>query len=329
MVGDLVPVAGEDEVYAALDALGVLSSPAARIKPLRRSVRELLGHRGAEVRDRASFLYPRTAEQAVTRIYAGWHRAQGPARASGDYVGCPRCTPSGCTASRESCERILKPVGYLQALLDAQDCDLPTCELGVLIDSGDECQACGYRAAQRIAAAREAKLTAELEADQARRHQEAAAARRAETDRAHSDAHEEDARRAQAAAKTAEVTRTRAEFAAEFAALDAASVGRVTVPAPLHPIHDMSFEQEEPDYDEPAEDQAAEDPAAWETATGPSAEYRAWRAPAGGGQARRPLQPVGARAAPSTPRGAAAEPAHGRARAVGRQPPPGMAGRGT
>ncbi|MGW6971528.1 hypothetical protein [Streptomyces sp. NPDC054952] len=164
-VTGLVPVPGEDDVYAALDALGILTSPAHRIPTLRRSVREFLGHPGAEVRDRASFLYPRTAEHAVTRINAGWYRAQGPARSHSSYVGCRQCTPSGCVASREDCDRIVRPVGYLQALLDAQDCENPHCERGILLDDGKECRLCEYRAAELIVAARGRVLAAELEVD--------------------------------------------------------------------------------------------------------------------------------------------------------------------
>lgn len=152
-------------MYAALDALGILTSPAHRIPTLRRSVREFLGHPGAEVRDRASFLYPRTAEHAVTRINAGWYRDQGPARSHSSYVGCRQCTPSGCVASREDCGRIVRPLGYLQALLDAQDCENPHCERGILLDDGKECRLCGYRAAERIAAVRGRVLAAELEVD--------------------------------------------------------------------------------------------------------------------------------------------------------------------
>ncbi|MCY0923447.1 MULTISPECIES: hypothetical protein [unclassified Streptomyces] len=279
VVSERVPVPGEDEVYAALDALGVLSAPAARIPSLRRSVREFLGHRGAEVRERASFLYPRSVEHAVTRISAGWHRAQGPARSSSAFVGCPRCTPSGCTASRETCDRILRPAGYLQALLDAQDCELPNCELGVLLDTREECRTCDYRTAERITAAKEAQIVDELEADWARQRQHAAERLAADVARDHTAALAEHAGRQQAADIAAETARVREDLRAAFEALNAAATGRPLVPSPLHPAHDEQpvEEDEAPEVEEPAEDQA-EDYGDWEQlATGPSAEFRAMR----------------------------------------------------
>ncbi|WP_331727390.1 hypothetical protein OG871_40300 (plasmid) [Kitasatospora sp. NBC_00374] len=121
------PVPGEEIVFAAIDALGVSKHPALRVPPLRRAVRDLLSA-------------GRTTEHALARINAGWWRAGAPERvASGEIRG---------------------PVGYLATVLSGQDCERPDCERGLILGSGEECQACGLRAAER-------------EADRARRHLEA------------------------------------------------------------------------------------------------------------------------------------------------------------
>ncbi|MGI5451415.1 hypothetical protein ACQEVM_37785 [Streptomyces sp. CA-243310] len=293
VVSERVPVPGEDEVYAALDALGVLSSPSDRIPPLRRSVREFLGHRGAEVRERACFLYPRSAEHAVTRISAGWHRAHGPARSSSAFVGCPQCTPSGCTASRENCDRIVKPAGYLQALLDAQDCELPNCELGVLLDSGEDCRICEYRIVQRITAAKERQIVDELEAGWTRMRQQAAERLAADVARDHVAALAEHTRRSRDADEEAETTRVRAAVAAEFAALDTAAVDRPTLPAQLDPVHDDApADEEEIDYDGPAGEEQHPEDGAWEAAAAPSQAYLEWKRQAAAERERKSAEKI-------------------------------------
>ncbi|GHA83290.1 helix-turn-helix domain-containing protein [Streptomyces chryseus] len=297
-ISELRPVEGEAEVYALLDSLGVLTSPAARIQTLRKAVREFLGHRGAEVREHAFFTYPRGVEHAALRINGGWYRGEGPARSHHDYRGCSRCTASGCPASREDCSRILKPVGFLRELLIEQACDLPQCERGVHLDTRQKCALCGYLARERaLTAEAEAALLAAEE-----RKQEALTAQR---EAAHGPALEENARRDEAAAKAAahaaakaadeaETARLREELAAEFAELDAAAAaGRAAVPAPLHPAHDdMPADEDEPDWTGGAEEAAPEDAdAAWAAADGPSAEYRAWRT---GARAQRTAERIAA-----------------------------------
>ncbi|MGW2672517.1 hypothetical protein ACWC5F_31280 [Streptomyces sp. NPDC001272] len=171
-VSDLVPVAGEDAVYALLDGLGVLASSAARIKTLRRAVREYLGH-NPDARPTPFAMYPRTPEHATTRINRKWHRAGGPARAAADYLGP---------------DKILRPVGYLAQLLLEQECEAPNCELGVLVDSGDVCGRCAYLEAARIADAESARLLADEQVDHDRRRVEAAARRQAELDAVYDEA---------------------------------------------------------------------------------------------------------------------------------------------
>ncbi|WP_345189121.1 hypothetical protein [Streptomyces lavendulae] len=199
-MSELVPVAGEDAVYALLDGLGVLGSPASRIKTLRRAVREYLGH-NPDARPTRFEMYPRTPEHAATRISRKWHRANGPARAAKDYLGP---------------DSILRPVGYLAELLLEQECEAPNCELGVLLDTGDVCGRCTYLEAERIANAESARLLADQQADHERRRAEAAARRQAAIDAVHDDAAAENARldriRAALAVADAETTRAREEF---------------------------------------------------------------------------------------------------------------------
>jgi len=112
------PVPREQEVFAMVDALHVSKHLAIRVPPLRRAVRELLSA-------------GRTPEHALARINDGWWRAGVPEK----------------IARRE----IRGPVGYLAAILSAQDCERPDCERGVILGSGEECRACGFQAAQRHA----------------------------------------------------------------------------------------------------------------------------------------------------------------------------------
>ncbi|MFD5610519.1 hypothetical protein [Kitasatospora sp. NPDC127060] len=120
------PVPGEEIVFAAIDALNVSKHPAVRVPPLRRAVRDLLSA-------------GRTIDHALARINAGWWKAGVPERiAKGEIRG---------------------PVGYLATILSRQDCEREDCERGILLSSGEECQACGLRAAER-------------EADRAHRHLE-------------------------------------------------------------------------------------------------------------------------------------------------------------
>ncbi|MEV7417730.1 hypothetical protein [Streptomyces sp. NPDC089919] len=152
-MSELVPVAGEDDVYAMLDALGVLSAPASRIKTLRRAVREFLGH-DPDPRPSAFTMYPRRPEHAVLRIHGGWERAGGAWRSEDDYDGP---------------DRIVRPVGYLaQLLIKQSDCKLPQCEMGVHLDTGAECRACGYLEAERIGLAISKRMAAEAGAEQQR-----------------------------------------------------------------------------------------------------------------------------------------------------------------
>ncbi|MFD0261919.1 hypothetical protein ACFVH7_27055 [Kitasatospora indigofera] len=112
------PAPREEEIFAMVDALGVSRHPAIKVPPLRRAVRDLLAA-------------GRTPEHALARINAGWWRAGIPER----------------IASRE----IRGPVGYLAAILSTQDCERPDCERGLILGSGQECRACGLRAAERQA----------------------------------------------------------------------------------------------------------------------------------------------------------------------------------
>ncbi|MFG2845940.1 hypothetical protein ACGF12_22640 [Kitasatospora sp. NPDC048296] len=112
------PVPGEEVVFAAIDALGVSKHPALRVPPLRRAVRDLLSA-------------GRTTDHALARIDAGWWKAGVPERiAKGEIRG---------------------PVGYLATILSRQDCEMADCERGLLLGSGEECRACGLRAAERAA----------------------------------------------------------------------------------------------------------------------------------------------------------------------------------
>ncbi|MEU8776521.1 hypothetical protein [Streptomyces sp. NPDC048606] len=220
-VSELRPVAGEDEVYAMLDDLGVLGSPAARISTLRRAVREFLGHY-ADARSGPFAMYPRLPEHAALRLSIGWHQAGGARRSSPGYDGG---------------DRIARPTGYLAALLSTHDCDHPNCEAGVFLNTQEECGTCQYRAVERVRQAQATKLFAEQQR-RAEVEAELAARRSAdEREQAHRDALREKAWREARAAEAAETARLHAELVAEFAALDAPAP-RPVVPAPLHPSHD-------------------------------------------------------------------------------------------
>ncbi|MFE2927189.1 hypothetical protein [Streptomyces goshikiensis] len=144
-VSELVPVAGEEEVYRLLDSLRILDDPASRIKILRRAVRAYLGH-NPDTRTTAFDMYPRTPAHAATRINWKWHITNGPDRAHPEYDGP---------------DRILRPAGYLATLLIEQECELPQCEMGVHLDSGEECRLCRYREVERIGLAASKRLAAE------------------------------------------------------------------------------------------------------------------------------------------------------------------------
>ncbi|MEU6213080.1 hypothetical protein ABZ891_24690 [Streptomyces sp. NPDC047023] len=218
-VSELRPVAGEEDVYALLDGLGALEAPAARISILRRAVREFLGH-NANATPTPFDMYPRTPDHAATRILGKWHRARGPVRASEGYQGA---------------DRILRPAGYLAEILFEQACELPNCETGVLLDSGEECGQCRYRAAQRIQDAEVARLDAQHREQLEQQRAEAARRRQAEIEAVYDDAvaanEAIDSRRAVRAAEAEETVRLREQLAAEHPELITAAVG-AEIPAP-------------------------------------------------------------------------------------------------
>ncbi|MGW6976463.1 hypothetical protein [Streptomyces sp. NPDC054952] len=218
------PVTGDAEVFALLDSLGVLTSPANRIPPLRRAVREFLGAQ-VDARDTAFRLYPRTVEHAVTRINAGWHRAQGPARSAPGFLGCARCTETGCTGPQEHCDRIRKPQAYLAELLYSQDCERPDCERGVILGTDQECGVCNAQANARTADRQAEQWLAEESDRRARAAAKAAAERQAVIDAVYDEAAEENRRRdrirAAKAAETEATARLREQLAAEHPELAA------------------------------------------------------------------------------------------------------------
>lgn len=218
-LGELVPVEGEEEVYAMLDCLGVLGSSASRIKTVRRAVRELLGH-SADARPTAFSMYPRTPAHAEARIDLKWHRSGAALRSAEGYTGP---------------DQIRRPVGYLARILSEQDCSLPNCELGVL-DTGAECAQCGYRAAERIGTAQAARYDAGLAAAREREHVAAAERHQAEIDAVYDDAvaHNEqrDCIRTARTAEAEETVRLREQLAAEYPELAAAAQAVADVPGP-------------------------------------------------------------------------------------------------
>ncbi|RPE26605.1 hypothetical protein [Kitasatospora cineracea] len=125
------PVPGEDEVFAVIDALKISSTPALRVPPLRRAVRELLSS-------------GRTPQHAMARINAGWWKAGAPERlATGE---------------------IRRAVPYLAEIISSRECARIDCERGVLLGTGEDCTACGFRAAERQAERARAKIAADAEA---------------------------------------------------------------------------------------------------------------------------------------------------------------------
>jgi len=124
------PVSGEEEVFAVIDALEISTSPAIKVPPLRRAVRDLLGS-------------GRTPAHAIARINAGWWRA-----------GAPEKLASG---------EIRRAVPYLAEIICARDCERSDCERGVILGSGEECSACGFRAAERSAERAQKRLEVETD----------------------------------------------------------------------------------------------------------------------------------------------------------------------
>jgi len=141
------PVAGEEAVWAVLDALGIAGA-GNRPPTLRKAVRLLLGH-DTDGRGGTPFaMYPRAPEHAAARINRGWYGARCPERAAAGYQGA---------------DAIRRPVGYLAEILTAHDCLLPECEAGVLLTTGAECAECEQAAAGRAVAAARARLEAQIE----------------------------------------------------------------------------------------------------------------------------------------------------------------------
>lgn len=156
------PVAGEEEAWQHLaPVLAELGTRAGTRPPtLRRAVRDLL----------TAHPYPRRPDHVLARLNSGWLRARGPERSAAGYRGCARCTDSGCTASRQDCDRIVRPIGYLAELLVRSECVRPECERGVLLTTGEECTECEVQAAERAATALAAKLAEDTAALAAERN---------------------------------------------------------------------------------------------------------------------------------------------------------------
>ncbi|MEU6299779.1 hypothetical protein [Streptomyces erythrochromogenes] len=217
-ISELRPVAGEEEVYALLDALGTLDVPAARISILRRAVREFLGHNPNAIPTPFD-MYPRTPEHAATRLLGKWHRTRGPLRAMKGYQGG---------------DKILRPAGYLAEILFEQACELPNCETGVLLDTGESCQQCQYRAHQRVQDAEVARLNADQRARVELQRAEALLRRQVEIEAIYDEAMAAneafDRMRAARAAAAEETARLREQLAAEHPEL--AAVGAAEIPGP-------------------------------------------------------------------------------------------------
>ncbi|MFD9535788.1 hypothetical protein [Streptomyces sp. NPDC060010] len=256
VVSELTPVVGEADVYAALDALACSASRAERIPTLRRAVRELLGHY-ADARSGPYALHPRTVSHAVARINAGWHRAGGPVRSSAGYAGA---------------DRITRPVGYLAELLTAQACELPNCELGVLIDTRQECTTCHYRRNERIINAQATKMLVKTQ-------QQTKEAHRAEIQRHHGNAlaGASGMERAATDATTTARPREAGSVTVELTAQDAGLMGWPAVPAQLHHVHDHAPDDDEERDGPTAEDHEPEEGASWEAAAAPSKAYLEWK----------------------------------------------------
>ncbi|MEV7560908.1 hypothetical protein [Streptomyces sp. NPDC089795] len=222
-LGDLVPVAGEDEVYRLLDNLGVLDAPASRIRILRRAVRAYLGH-NPDPRRTAFDMYPRTPAHATTRVNWKWHLTNGSDRAHPEYDGP---------------DRILRPAGYLATLLIEQECDLPHCEMGVHLDSGEECRLCRYREAERLGLARAKRLAAEHRATLQQQRDAAVGHDQAAIDAVHDEAVAANeaydrirAARVARAAEAEEMARLRERSAEDHPETAADAVRSIGIPAP-------------------------------------------------------------------------------------------------
>jgi hypothetical protein len=107
---------------------------------------------------------PRTAPQIIARINRAWFSERGPERAAPDYRGCPRCTPTGCQASRDECDRIKSPSAWLAKVILAKDCEVPECEAGIVLSTGEDCRTCDRRAIDRQAQLAKAKLVTDTAA---------------------------------------------------------------------------------------------------------------------------------------------------------------------
>ncbi|MCX4721985.1 hypothetical protein OG818_40555 [Streptomyces virginiae] len=219
-VSELMPVAGEEDVYTLLDSLSVLDAPAARIPILRRAVRAYLGH-NPDPRQTAFDLYPRTPSHATTRISWKWYRTDGPNRAHPEYDGP---------------DKILRPAGYLATLLIEQECDLPQCEMGVHLDSGEECRLCRYRQVTRIGLAESKRLASEAQAELQQQLARAAVQREAAIEAAYDEAaaanKEFDRIRTARTAATEDTARLREQLTAEHPELAADATRAAGVPGP-------------------------------------------------------------------------------------------------
>ncbi|QKV90390.1 hypothetical protein HUT19_41080 [Streptomyces sp. NA02950] len=110
---------------------------------------------------------PRTPEQLIARINRRWHQARGPERTAEHYTGP---------------DPIRRPVGYVADLLTAHDCPDPSCEDGLIINTGRLCATCQARRAEQRQAEQaraelEERLTCDAELSSAHDAYETAAAR--------------------------------------------------------------------------------------------------------------------------------------------------------
>ncbi|MEU3065046.1 hypothetical protein [Streptomyces subrutilus] len=220
----------------------------------------------------------RTPEQVIAKINRRWYGEQAATRAGADYRGCDRCTPSGCKASRDDCDRIINRSSWLAAALLVQDCPDPSCEDGIMLDGTGECHACIKRRDDRR---REEEAAAEVAARLTMRNPppqdgQARAAAMATMDGWSQAAHTEELR-------FRLLLTARGIFGAM---LDHQVAKHMTAwqdrnPAPAGPAAPRSVPaeeepaEEEPGWDGPAEEEPAEEAASWEVARRPSAEYLA------------------------------------------------------
>ncbi|MFF1498081.1 hypothetical protein [Streptomyces sp. NPDC058304] len=222
----------------------------------------------------------RTATQLIARINRRWYGEGADVRAGADYRGCDRCTTSGCNAARrspdnlEGCDRIINPNSWLTSALLMQDCLDPGCEDGQIIGGGD-CRACRQRASERrdialAALAAEERMRAETEVREAVR-----ASATTWDDTAAAEEHRIRMILGRAGRHGALLEHEVEQHMTGWRERNPQPTG----PTALHRAapQDVTAAEDEPDYDEPAEDQA-EEYGEWEQlATGPTAEYRAWR----------------------------------------------------